>query len=362
MAHTVADIAAALGAQAFGDLDLTITGAAEPAMAGPEDIALAMDRKYADGLSLGRARVAILWEGADWQALGLAAAMVVPRPRYAMAHLTRLLDPGPRIDLGVHPSAIVESSASIGDGAAIGPLVVIGRDVVIGPGARIAAHVTIGDGTRIGADVTLHAGVRIGERVAIGDRFIAQPGAAIGGDGLSFVTPDTSGVERARLSLDDQGAILDQSWTRIHSLGSVSIGDDVEIGANSCIDRGTIRDTRVGSGCKIDDLCQLGHNVVMGRDCLMAGMSGIGGSTVIGDRCVFGGQSGAADNITVGDDVICTGATKLVSNVPSGRVMAGFPAVRIDQHVEMYKAARRLPRLMRRWAAEKPVSNPPPSD
>jgi len=362
MAFTVAQIAAALGAQAFGAVDISITGAAEPAQAGPGDLALAMQPKYAAGLALGQARAALVWEGADWAALGLEAALVVARPRYAMAHLTRLLDPGPRIDAGVHPSAVVDGSARIGAGAAIGPLVVIGQGVVIGAGARIAAHVMIGDGTRIGDDALILAGVRIGERIVIGDRFIAQPGAVIGSDGLSFVTPQTSGVEKARQSLGDQGAITRQGWTRIHSLGSVHIGDDVELGANSCIDRGTIRDTVVGDGCKIDNLCHLAHNVVLGRDCLLAGQTGIAGSTVVGDRCVFGGQSGVADNITVGDDVICTGGTKLVSNVPAGRVMMGYPAVRLDQHVEMYKAARRLPRLLRQWGGEKPVPKTGQSD
>ncbi|WP_108482011.1 UDP-3-O-(3-hydroxymyristoyl)glucosamine N-acyltransferase [Oceaniglobus ichthyenteri] len=362
MTYTVKQIATALGAQTFGAVDILISGAAEPAMAGPGDIALAMQPKYAEGLAKGDARAAILWEGADWQALGLEAALVVPRPRYAMAHLTRLLDPGPRIDAGIHPTAVVDPSARIGAGAAIAPFVMIGKDVEIGANARIASHTSIGDGTRIGADAMILAGVRIGERIVIGDRFIAQPGAVIGADGLSFVTPQTSGVERARSSLGDQGEILEQSWTRIHSLGSVRIGDDVELGANACIDRGTIRDTVVGNGCKIDNLCHLAHNVVMGRDCLLAALTGIAGSTTVGDRCVFGGQSGVADNLSIGNDVISTGGTKILSNVPAGRVMMGFPAVRMDQHVEMYKAARRLPRMLRRLVGEKAVSNPDQND
>lgn len=362
MAYTLEQIATALEAKAFGAVGIEITGASEPALAGPGDLALAMQPKYAEGLQQGQARAAILWEGADWQALGLEAALVVPRPRYAMAHLTRLFDPGPRIEQGLHPSAVIDPSAQIGDGAAIGPLCVIGRGVRIGPRARIAAHVVIGDDTQIGADALILDGVKIGARVVIGDRFIAQPGAVVGSDGLSFVTPQTSGVERARHSLGDQGAVLDQSWVRIHSLGSVRLGDDVELGANSCIDRGTIRDTVVGNGCKIDNLCHLAHNVVMGRDCLLAAQTGIAGSTTVGDRCVFGGQSGVADNISVGDDVICTGGTKLISNVPAGRVMMGYPAVRMDQHLEMYKAMRRLPRLLRELAGKKPVPKTGQSD
>ena len=362
MAHTIEQIAAALGAQAFGAVDVLITGAAEPAMAGPGDLALAMAPKYAEGLAVGSAQAAILWEGADWKALGLKAALVVPRPRLAMAHLTQLLDPGPRIAPGVHPSAVVDPSAQIGAGAAIGPFVVIAADVVIGANARIASHVSIEHGTHIGVDAMIMAGTRIGHQVKIGDRFIAQPNAVIGGDGFSFVTPQTSGMERARHTLGDQGETLDQSWTRIHSLGAVRIGDDVELGANTCVDRGTIRDTFVGDGCKIDNLCQVAHNVVMGCDCLMAGQSGIAGSTVLGDRVVVGGSSALADNITVGNDVIFGGGSKVASNVPAGRVMMGYPAVRMEQHVEMYKAARRLPRLLRQLSAEKAVSKPDQSD
>lgn len=344
--YRLSDIAEALHARLYGDGDLMISGAAEPAMAGPEDLALAMAPKYAEGLPKGSARAAILWEGADWQALGLDAALFVPRPRYALAGLTKRLDPGPAIADGIHPTAVVDPSAVIGPGAAIAPFVVIGPGVTIGRGARIASHVSVGEGATIGDDVLLHAGVRVGRNVRIGERFIAQPNASIGGDGLSFVTPEKSGVERARETMGDQGELLRQSWTRIHSLGSVVIGDDVEVGANACIDAGTIRPTRVGTGTKIDDLCMVAHNVEVGEHCLMAGLTGIAGSTKVGDRCVFGGQSGVVDNIEVGDDVIVTAATKVLSNAPAGRVLMGYPAVKLETHVDMYKALRRLPRLL----------------
>lgn len=362
MAYSIRQIAAALDARAFGDLDVEITGAAEPAMAGPGDLALAMQPHYAEGLAQGQACAALLWEGADWQGLGLKAALVAQRPRFAMAHLTALLDPGPQIAPGVHPSAVIDPDATIGARAAIGPLVVIAAGVQIGTNARIAAHVSIDAGAVIGDDVLLMPGVRIGARVRIADRFIAHAGAVIGADGLSFVTPEVSGVERARKTMGDQGEITQQSWTRIHSLGSVSIGDDVELGANSCIDRGTIRDTRVGPGCKIDNLVHLAHNVVLGRDCLLAAQTGIAGSTTIGDRCVFGGQCGVADNITIGNDVICTGGTKVTSTVPPGRVMMGYPAVRMDQHVEMYKAQRRLPRILARLSRGQETGSKPGSE
>lgn len=342
---TVAAIAAALGARVEGDGDLRVTGPAEPAGAGPDQLALAMSPKYAEGLAAGQARAAVLWDGADWRALGLSAAIFVPRPRYAMATITAAFDPGPEIAPGVHPSASVAPDALIGEGAAIGPFVVIGRGVRIGARARIAPHASIAEEAVIGDDALLHAGVRIGPRVRIGNRFIGHPGAVIGSDGMSFVTPEKSAVEEVRESLGQRREARGQSWTRIHSLGSVVIGDDVEIGANTCIDRGTIRDTEIGSGCKFDNLCHIAHNVVMGRDCLMAGHSGIAGSTRVGDRLVMGGQSGIADNLTIGADVILGAATKVLSNVPAGRAMMGYPAVEMQSHIDTYKGLRRLRRL-----------------
>ena len=142
-AHTIAQIAAALGAEAHGDTDLSVTGAAEPQSAGPDDLALAMDPKYADGLAAGQARAALLWPGADWQALGLKAAITVGRARMALSGLTRMLDAGPDLAEGVHPTAIVGEGATIGDGAAIGPFVVIGRDARIGARARIDSHASV---------------------------------------------------------------------------------------------------------------------------------------------------------------------------------------------------------------------------
>jgi UDP-3-O-[3-hydroxymyristoyl] glucosamine N-acyltransferase len=205
-----------------------------------------MDPRYGDGIAKGRARAAVVWPGADWRAMGLKAAIFAPRGRLAMAGLTRLMDPGPDIAPGMHPMAIVHQSAQVGAGAAIGPFVVIGANVVLGAGARIASHVSIAEGARIGADALILQGARIGARVTIGDRFICQPGAVIGADGFSFVTPEKSGVEEIRETLGSRAEIKDQTWTRIHSLGAVTIGNDVEIGANVCIDRGTIRDTLVG--------------------------------------------------------------------------------------------------------------------
>ncbi len=357
---SIKDIAAALGAEALGAVDLLVSGVAEPASAGPRDLALAMRPAYAEGLAQGRAKAALIGAGMDWQALGLEAAIVVPRPRYAMAAVTAAMDRGPQIAAGIHASAVIDPTAQIGAEAAIGPFVVIGAGARIGARARIASHCSIGAGALIGDDVLLHEGVRVCHHVRIGHRFIAQPGAVLGGDGFSFVTPQPSQAEAARASLGTaQDAATKQSWLRIHSLGSLVIGDDVEVGANSAIDRGTIANSEIGDGTKIDNLVHIGHNCRIGRDCLICGQVGFAGSVIMGDRVVLGGKSGVSDNITIGNDVVAAGAAKLFTNVPSGRMVMGHPAVKMDLHVEMYKALRRLPRLSRLVAElQKAVSKP----
>ncbi len=354
--HTVASIASSLGARFAGHGDLTISHASEPQSAGPTALALAMSEKYAAMLAAGQAKAALVWEGADWQSMGLQAAIFVARPRLAMAGLSKLFDPGPDIPLGIHPMAVVDPTAEIAHGAAIAAFVVIGRRSKIGAHAQIASHVSIAEGVTLGDDATIAAGARIGARVNIGHRVIIHSGAVIGCDGFSFVTPEKSAVEQVRETLGDRKDIENQSWTRIHSLGSVDIGDDVEIGANCAIDRGTVADTRIGRGTKLDNLVHLGHNVQVGEDTLLCGQVGVAGSAKIGHRVVLGGQCGVSDNITIGDDVVAGGATKIFTNAPKGRVLMGSPAMKMDSQVASYKALRRLPRLFARVdALEKAV-------
>lgn len=353
MLHSLSEIAAALGARLEGRGDLPIRGAAEPAAAGPEDLALAMERRYGEGLKQGRARAAILWEGADWRELGLEAALFVGRPRLALARLSQAFDPGPAITPGIHPSTVIDPGTRIGEGAAIAPFVVIGAGTEIGPRARIGAGSVIGAGVRIGADALILPRVVIGDRVSIGDRFVAQPGVVIGGDGYSFVTPEPSTVEHALAALatgrpsgEIDTSVPPQSWIKIHSLGAVEIGDDVEVGANSTIDRGTIRNTRIGRGTKIDNLVQIGHNSEVGEDCLLCGHAAIAGSVRLGNRVVLGGGSGVADHMTVADDVVAGALTAIMSSVRSGQVMLGIPATRVDAQFDLIKAQRRLPRAL----------------
>lgn len=344
--YSIAEIGAALGLTVWGDGTVRISAAAEPGTASETDLALAMKPSYAKALEAGGARAALVWADADPKSLGLSAALLAPRPRFAMAGLTALLDPGPDLDAGIHPSAAVAADAEIGPGARIGPFVTVGRAARIGKNARIAAHCSIGAGAVLGDDALLRERVTLCDRVRIGHRFVAQPGAVIGGDGFSFVTPEPDAIEAVRTSLGERGDARQQRQVRIHSLGAVHIGDDVEIGANSCIDRGTIADTAVGDGTKIDNQVMIGHNVRIGKDCLLCGQVGIAGSSVIGDRVVLGARAGITDHLTIGDDVIAAAGTVFRTNQPAGRVMMGDPALPMQQNISVYKAMRRLPRLL----------------
>lgn len=347
MSHTIAQIAQAIGAEAVGDTRIPITRAAEPAMARADHLALAMKPAYAEDLSKGQARAAMLWPDADWQGLGLEAAILPTRPRYAMAGLTQMLDAGQGFGNGIHASAIIDPGAELASDVRVGPLAIISAGARIGAGSVIGPHCFIGADVTIGESAYLREQVSIGARVRIGARFVAQPGARIGGDGFSFVTAEPSTVESARKTLGDQGDAQAQPWTRIHSLGSVRIGDDVEIGMGCTIDCGTIRDTEIGDGTKLDNQVHMGHNVRIGRNSLICGQVGMAGSAEIGNNVVLAGQCGVNDNIFVGDGVIAGGGTKLMSNVPAGRTMLGYPATQMDKQVDMYKSIRRLPRLLR---------------
>lgn len=363
MSHSINEIARALGCEVVGDGDLTITRVAEPKDAGPDELALAMKPAFAETLSEGRAKAAMLWQGADWQALGLTAAILAPRPRHALAGLSAMLDTGPGYPSGIHPTAIIDDTAEIGDDVSIGAFTIVAAGARIGDGSVIGPQCYIGSNSVLGARAWLREQIVISHGCTIGDGFICHAGAKIGADGFSFVTPEESAIERVRGTLGDQGALDQQSYARIHSLGGVTIADNVEIGANCNVDRGTVRDTFIGPGSKIDSLAMIGHNARIGRDTLICAQVGIAGSTVIGNNCVLGGQSGVGDNLIVGDNVISGGATKILANVPSGRVMLGYPATQMDGQLASYKALRRLPRLFRDVATlKKAVSNLRESD
>ncbi len=355
--RTVAEIAEGLGFEAEGAVELPISGAAHPKAAGETDLALALDAKHAKMLGDGAARVAMMAPGADWRGAGLQAVIFAPRARYGMAGVTQMfalpLDGLGAPAAGVHPSAVVGADARIDPTARIGPLAVIGDGVEIGPRTVVLAQATVGSGARLGADGLIHPGVRIGARVRIGDRVQIHPNAVIGADGFSFVTPEKGSVESARQTGAIQVGTENTVWARIHSLGAVEIGDDVEIGAGAAIDRGTVADTRIGRGAKLDNLVQIGHNVQVGENCLFCGQSGVAGSAVIGDRVVLGGQVGVGDHANIGHDVVVMASSGVSGNVKPRAVVGGTPALPREEITEIVMLTRRLPRFARELAALK---------
>ncbi|APX11520.1 UDP-3-O-(3-hydroxymyristoyl)glucosamine N-acyltransferase [Tateyamaria omphalii] len=347
MRYTVAEIARALEAEAVGDAGAVVTGLAEPAQAGADDLALASSPKYADTLAAGAAQAALLWEGADWQALGLRAAILPKRPRFAMSRLTTMADPGHGFGNGVHPSASVDPTAKLGDDVTIAAGAVIGPEAEIGAGSIIGPLSFVGWQAVLGPNAFLREHVSIGARVRIGANFICNPGVRIGGDGFSFVTPEKSGVENVRETLGEQGDAGGQPWARIASLGAVVIGDDVEIGTNTAIDSGTIRPTQVGNRTKIDNLVHIGHNCIIGEDNLICGQVGLAGSVTVGNFVVMAGQVGVSDNLSIGNNVVLAAACKVMSSVKDGKVMLGYPANEMKTNLDMYKNTKRLPRILR---------------
>jgi UDP-3-O-[3-hydroxymyristoyl] glucosamine N-acyltransferase len=235
-----------------------------------------------------------------------AVAIVVPDPMVAWARVAALFHPQTPVKPGIHPSAVVAASAVIDPTTEIGPLAVIGENVTIGPRGRIGAMVVIGDGVQIGRDVRIgpHASL---SHALIGDRVYLYPGARIGQDGFGF-------------------AITPQGFQTVPQLGRVLIRDDVEVGANTTIDRGTLEDTVIGAGTRIDNLVQIAHNVQIGRACVVVAQVGISGSTVLEDQVVFAGQSGTAGHLRIGTGSRIGAQAGVISDVPPRSEMIGSPA------------------------------------
>ena len=322
------DIAAALSAPVEGDGSIEIAGIADPAHASGSELALAMTRESVPALAHTKARAVIV-------ALKVAAAVdrfdaviKVEHPRQALAVLTRLFERPVHRGSGIHPSAVIAPDAQVDDGASIGPLSVIGPRARVGAGTAILAHVTVGADAVIGRDCLIHPGARIGDRVVIGNRVILQHNVSLGADGFSYAAP-APGEHPA----GPEGSAL----TRINSLGTVIIGDDVEIGANSAIDRATLAATRIGRNTKIDNLVQIGHNAEIGENCLICGMVGISGSVQIGDRVVLAGGVGVADHVTIQSDALIAAGSGVIRDVPAKGEMFGYPAVPRKRAFEQIK-------------------------
>jgi UDP-3-O-[3-hydroxymyristoyl] glucosamine N-acyltransferase len=227
--------------------------------------------------------------------------------RLALAQLTQLFDTRPKVAEDIHPSAVIHPTAQLEGSVHVAENVVIRANASIGKGTRIGASCVISDNVTIGENCLVHPNVTLYANVQLGHRVIIHSGAVIGSDGFGYAA-------------SPMGA------AKIHHLGSVRLGNDVEVGANTCIDRGTLSDTTIGDRTKIDNLCQIGHNVQIGTDCLIAGRGGISGSVTIGNRVTLGGSVGIGDHITLGDGATLAGGSGVTKSVPAGETWAGYPA------------------------------------
>lgn len=235
------------------------------------------------------------------------AVLVVADARLALARLSAWFDRRPPPASGLHPAAVVDPTAELEPGVSVGAGAVVGPGARVGAGSVIGPLCSLGGGSRVGRGSVLHAGVRLYDGVAVGDRVVLHAGVVLGADGFGYAA-GPGGAEK------------------IHHLGTVVIEDDVEIGAGTCVDRGTLSPTRIGARSKIDNLCQIGHNVVVGSDCLIAGMAGIGGSARLGRGVTLGGYVAVADHVTIHDGATVAGRSGVTKDVPAGETWAGFPA------------------------------------
>jgi UDP-3-O-[3-hydroxymyristoyl] glucosamine N-acyltransferase len=330
------DIAKALSGRLDGDGTIDVDRLVHPAQAvRPSDLAVAMSAEAVAALSGSKAQAIVVSADRSVPSAAFAAIISVGEARTALAKLTALFDPGPPHDAGIHPTAVVASDAEIGEGVSVGPHAVVGPRSRIGPRTMIMPHVTVGAAAAIGADCLLHPGVRIGHGCALGDRVIVHANAVIGADGFSFA-PDLMSAEAFTAGV---------TVTRVHSLGNVVIGDDVEIGACSTIDRATLESTRIGRGCKIDDHVHIGHNVTIGESCVLAGMVGISGSVILGDRVRLGGGVGIGDHVRIGDQAVVAAGSGVGTDVPANAFYSGYPAQPHRQTLEQHLYLRRQRRL-----------------
>lgn len=300
-------IASTLGAKLEnGKPDAEITGIAGIEEATPGQITFLANPKYAAAARKTKATAVIL--GEDFPALP-TAMLRSKNPYLAFASCAELFYQPTMYLPGIHPTAVIHPSARVGENAHIGPYVVIGENVSIGKNAVLLAHVVIYRGVTIGDHFFAHSHAVIREGCRLGNRVLLQNGAVIGADGLGFAK-------------DDAGR-----WHKIPQPQPVIIEDDVEIQANSCIDRASLGETRIGRGTKIDNLVQVGHGSHIGQDSLLAAQVGLAGSTEIGNRVILTGQAGVVGHCRVGDDAIVTPQSGVAGDIPASAVVSGIPAV-----------------------------------
>jgi UDP-3-O-[3-hydroxymyristoyl] glucosamine N-acyltransferase len=308
------------------DTEAEITGVAPIESAAPGQITFIANPKYAAMAKTTRASALIVDEkfpAAD------KAFLRTQNPQFAYARASEFFHQFPKYDHGVHPSAVVDPTARIGANASIGPCVVVGPDVVIGENATLLAHVVIYRGVKIGNNFFAHSHVSIRENCEIGDNVLLHNGVVIGSDGFGFAK-------------DDAG-----KWYKIPQAGKVVIEDHVEIQANSCIDRASLGETRIGRYSKIDNLVHVGHNCTIAENSMLCAQVGLAGSTELGKNVILAGQVGVAGHCKIGDNVIVTAQSGTHGDIPAGSMVSGSPAFDHKQWLRSVTAFVKLPELAR---------------
>ena len=321
------ELAERLACRLEGDGEIDIVRVAGVEDARPGDLTFVANPKYLAALSTTRASAVLLRDDAPAQSI---AVLRMADPYLGFARAVGLFAPTWKPEPGVHAMAAVARDAAIGADVSIGAFVAVGEGAAIGDRTIVFPNVTIGAGARIGADCVVHSNVAIRERVTIGDRVILQNGVVVGGDGYGFVRRG------------------DGTHEKIPQVATVVIEGDVELGANTTVDRPAVGETRIKAGTKIDNLVQVAHGVVIGRNVLMAAQVGIAGSTEIGDDVMFGGQVGVGGHLTIGRGVVAVGQSGITNSVDAGTMVAGYPAIDAREWRRAATIFRRLPELKKR--------------
>lgn len=319
-ALTLSEIAAQLGGDVLGDRQTLVRRVATLASAGAGDIAFLANRKYRGQLQSTQAAAVILAPAVADEFSG--PRIVTANPYAYYARVATLLNPMRQGFSGIHPSAVVASalpaSTAVGSHVSIGKGVVLGEGVVVHPGCVIGNDVVIGDGSVLYPNVTIYHGCRIGKRAII------HSGAVIGADGFGFA-PDG------------------KDWIKIPQIGAVLVGDDVEIGANTTVDRGALDDTVIGDGCKIDNLVQIAHNCNIGANSVLAGCTGIAGSVTLGEHCIVGGAGMISGHVTLAPGTTISGGSLVMKSIKQpGLYTSVFP---LDNHEDWVRNAAHIRRL-----------------
>jgi len=325
MTKTAGELAAAIGAELKGDRDFEVRGVAAPERAGSRDLIYVEAAKHAGRAATSAAVCVIAGEG-----VAIAGKTILrhTQPKVAFAKAAAMLVERGPIAAGIHATAIVAPLARVGKNVSIGPYAVIGEDAHIGDGTQIGAHCVIGAGCWIGEECRIHPRVTLYARARVGHRVEIHAGTVIGADGFGYVYGDG------------------RYW-KFPQVGIVEIGDDVEIGANTTIDRGSLDDTRIAEGVKIDNLVHVGHNVQVGTHTVIAAQTGISGSSSLGHHVVVGGQVGIGEHCTLEDGAIAGGQAGILTRktIRAGQTVWGTPAREIGTFKEAYAWYARLPEL-----------------